>query len=375
MNPIYIGVDFHARQQTICYLKTETGELVISDLKHRDKEQVRAFYEQFQGRVIVGLEASGYSPWFETMLEGLGCEVWLGDATEIRRRARWRQKSDRRDAELIWDLMVHNEFPLLHRPALPSREILRMLRYRQKLIKMRTMSKNSLQAIAMQAGLAKGSRLFGTVGQQELQTAEMSPALQWQRDHWLALMEPLNQQLLETIVWFKAQAKGDAVISRLRTHPGIGLLTSLCLLHTLQPVSRFRNQRKVVAYAGFDPMVRSSAERAVYLGISKAGSRLLRYLLVEAVHTAVRHDEDLKRFYQHVAERRGRPKAKVAAARKLLIRAYIMLRDEIDYAEFRRRAVAARLARRGQGPNVPEVLIGQPAFTAHQKQLSPDQKK
>jgi transposase len=367
MNPIYIGVDFHSRQQTICYLKTETGELVISELKHRDKEQVRAFYQQFQGQVIIGLEASGYSPWFETMLEGLGCEVWLGDATEIRRRARWRHKDDRRDAELIWDLMVHDEFPLLDRPALPSREILRMLRYRQKLIKMRTMSKNSLQAIAMQAGLAKGSRLFSTVGQQELQTAQMSAALQWQRDHWLALMQPLNQQLLETMVWFKAQAKGDAVISRLRTHPGIGLLTSLCLLHTLQPVSRFRNQRKVVAYAGFDPMVRRSAERAIYLGISKAGSRLLRYLLVEAAHTAVRHDEDLKRFYQRVAERRGRPKAKVAAARKLLIRAYIMLRDEIDYAEFRRRAVAARLARRGQGPKVPEVLIGQPASTERQK--------
>jgi len=367
MDPIYIGVDFHARQQTTCYLKTETGELVIADLKHQDKERVRAFYQQFPGRVIIGLEASGYSPWFEAMLEQLGCEVWLGDATEIRRRARWRQKSDRKDAELIWDLMVHNEFPLLHRPTLPSREILRMLRYRQKLVKMRTMSKNSLQAIAMQAGLAKGSRLFSTIGQQELQTAEMSAALQWQRDHWLALMQPLNQQLLETMVWFKAQAKGDAVISRLRTHPGIGLLTSLCLLHTLQPVSRFRNQRKVVAYAGFDPMVRSSAERAIYLGISKAGSRMLRYLLVEAVHTAVRHDEDLKRFYQRVAERRGRPKAKVAAARKLLIRAYIMLRDEIDYAEFRRRAVAARLARRGQGPNVPEVLIGQPASTERQE--------
>ena len=82
---------------------------------------------------------------------------------------------------------------------------------------------------------------------------------------------------------------------------------------------------------------------------------------MEAAQTAVRKDEDLKRFYQRLADRRGRPKAKVAAARKLLIRAYIMLRDEIDYAEFRHRAVAARLARRSQRPNVPEVLIGQPA--------------
>src|SRR6266481_287245 len=370
METIYIGVDFHARQQTICYLKTETGELVICELKHQDKQAVRAFYAQCRGQVIVGLEASGYSPWFERMLEELGGEVWLGQATEIRRRARWRQKNDRRDAELILELMLHNEFPRLHRPAVQSREVLRMLRYRQKLIKMRTMSKNSLQAIALQAGLAKRSRLFTKDGQQQLSAAEMSPVRHWQREHWLQLMEPRNQQLLETMVWFKEQSKGDVSITRLRTHPGIGLLTSLCIVHTLQPVSRFRNTRKVAAYAGFDPVERSSAERKCFLGISKAGSRVLRFLLVEAAHTAIRKDEDLKRFYKRLAERRGRPKAKVAAARKLLIRAYIMLRDEIDYAEFRRRAVAARLARRGQGPNVPEVLFGYPGYADHRDELT-----
>src|SRR4029078_7627229 len=282
---IYIGVDFHARQQTICYLKTETGELVIVELKHEDKEKVRAFYRQFQEPIAVGLEASGYSPWFETMLEQLGGEVCLVHATEIRRRARWRQKNDRRDAELIWDLMVHHEFPRLHRPAVQSREVLRMLRYRQKLIKVRTMSKNSLQAIALQAGLAKGKQLFSAAGQEQFRAAELSPALQWQRDHWFELLKPLNEQLLETMVWCKAHSKDDVQLQRLRTHPGIGLLTALCLVHTLQPVSRFRNQRKVVAYAGLDPLVRSSAERASHLGISKAGSRMLRYLLVEAFHT------------------------------------------------------------------------------------------
>ena len=353
MKQIYIGVDFHARQQTICYLKTETGELVFCELKHQDKEQVRAFYAAFPGQVIVGLEASGYSPWFERLLEELGHQVWLGHATEIRRRARWRQKNDRRDAELILDLMLHDEFPRLHRPAVQSREVLRMLRYRQKLIKMRTMSKNSLQSLALQSGLARRSHLFTREGKHELTLAHMSPAMQWQREHWWQLLQSFNQQVQETMGWLKAQSQGDLCVVRLRTHPGIGLLTSLCLVHTLQPVSRFRNTRKVAAYAGFDPLERSSGERKCFLGISKAGSRVLRYLLVEAAQVAVRKDEDLKRFYQRLSDRRGRPKAKVAAARKLLIRAYIMLRDEIDYAEFRRRAVAAGLARQGRRPQGP----------------------
>jgi transposase len=168
--------------------------------------------------------------------------------------------------------------------------------------------------------------------------------MQWQREQWLQLLEPLNQRLLETMLWLKQQSQADQRIGRLRTHPGVGLLTALCLVHSLEPVSRFANPRKVTAYAGLDPLERSSAERQRFLGISKGGSRVLRFLLVEAAHTAVRKDADLSRFYQRLAARHGRPKAKVAVSRKLLIRAYIMLRDEIDYAEFQRRAVAARPA-------------------------------
>src|SRR5262249_15077369 len=94
---------------------------------------------------------------------------------------------------------------------------------------------------------------------------------------------------------------------------------------------------------------RSSAERQRFLGISKGGSRVLRFLLVEAAHTAIRKDAELRQFYQRLAARQGRPKAKVAVSRKLLIRTYIMLRAEIDYAEFQRRAVAARPARQAPG--------------------------
>src|SRR5215217_3269664 len=173
-NIIYCGVDFHARQQTICCLKTETGELAFHELKHDDKDELRKFYSQFRGPVIIGLEASGYSPWFEQLLEELGHEVWLGDATEIRRRARRRQKNDRRDAELILDLLVHNEFPRIHRPTATSREILRMLRYRHKLVKMRTLIKNSLQSLSIQAGLSLQARLFTRPGTQQLEALALS---------------------------------------------------------------------------------------------------------------------------------------------------------------------------------------------------------
>jgi transposase len=340
MTKVYCGVDFHARQQTCC-LTTETGELAFHELKHQDKAAVRSFYSQFQSPVVVGLEASGYSPWFERLLEELGHEVWLGDATEIRRRARCRQKNDCRDAELIWELLVRDEFPRIHRPAPPSREILRMLRYRHKLVKIRTICKNSLQALAIQSGLSRRSSLFTAVGLEQLNQAQMSAVMQQQREQWLQLLPVLEQRISTVEEWLAQQAAGDQRVSRLRTHPGIGLLTSLALVHTLEPIGRFSNQRKVVAYVGLEPREYSSGERKRYLGISKAGSRVLRFLLIEAAQTASRRDLELKQFYLRLQRRCKRPKAKVAVARKLLVRSYILLRDEINYAEFTRRAVAA----------------------------------
>lgn len=358
---VYCGVDFHARQQTICCLKTETGVITTHELKHGDKAALRAFYGALGSPTLVGLEASGYSPWFELLLEELGHEVWLGDAAEIRRCARRRQKNDRRDAELILDLLIHDEFPRIHRPTPGSREILRMLRYRHKLVRMRTSIKNSLQSLSIQSGLSRQAQLFTRTGLQQLQTVSMSPVMQQQREQWLTLMEPLNLRIDQAEGWLKQQAKGDPRISRLRTHPGIGLLTALGLVHTLEPIGRFPNQRKLTAYVGFDPREHSSAEKKRYLGISKAGSRMLRFLMVQAAQTTVKYDEDLQRFYRRLSQRHGKPKAKVAVARKLLVRSYILLRDQIDYAEFQRRAVAARLARPLHRPNVPGVLIGQPA--------------
>lgn len=114
-------------------------------------------------------------------------------------------------------------------------------------------------------------------------------------------------------------------------------MTSLCVVHTLGEVSRFSSLRKVAAYVGFDPMEDSSADRKAYGGISKAGSRLLRYLLIEAGQTAARDDEQLRQFYRRLLPRRGKARAKVAVGRKLLLRCFIMWRAEIDYAEFLRR--------------------------------------
>jgi transposase len=333
---LYIGVDIHARQQTLCYLDTEDGTTGQVELNH-ERDDVKEFYRQFQGEVIVGIEACGYTNWFEELIEQLGHKLLVGDAAEIRRLARRRQKNDRRDADLLLDLLVHHEFPALFRYDRESREMLRQLRYRHKLVKLRTMVVNTLHALAINAGLSLRAKLLTKGGRHQLSTLQLSTISQQQRDELLSLADELSRRIQTVEQWLQTQAKSDARVQRLQTHPGVGLLTSLCLVHTLGDLSRFSSTRKVAAYVGFDPMEDSSAERKAYGGISKAGSRLLRYLLVEAGQTAAKDDEHLKQFYRRLLPRRGKARAKVAVARKLLIRCFIMGRAEIDYAEFLRR--------------------------------------
>lgn len=353
----YCGVDFHARQQLVKWCNTGEGEIHEQQLGHQSIDEVREFYAQFKGEVIVGFETSGYSSWFEAMLEDLGHQVWIGHATEIRRRARSRQKTDRRDAELILDLMLKDEFPRIHRVSAASREVLRQLRYRHRLVQLRTRSYNSLQAIALGAGVSLKAKLRTRQGQARLLSLAVSETHSRQRQEWLDLIVQVNGYIARVESELEVVAEADERVQLVRTHPGIGLLTGLALVHTLSPVSRFANSRKVAAYVGLEPREYSSGERQQFGGISKAGSRLLRLLLVEAGHKALDKDAQLKQLYYRVLQRREKAKAKVAVARHLLVRAYIMLRDQIDYAEFVRRGVAVQSARVSYRPQVPGKLI------------------
>jgi transposase len=326
-------------------MDTQDGEIKQRELNHCS-DDIRGFYQQFAGEVIVGIEASGYSSWFEDMLEGMGYVVWIGDAGEIRRLARRRQKNDKRDAAHILELMVNGEFPKIHRQRRESRELLGQLRYRHRLVKMRTMAANWLKAIGIGAGVTERTRLATAKGRRKLEAVELSAVLSQQRKIWLELIDDLTKKIDAVEGRLEEQAKADERVERLRTHPGIGLLTGLALVHTLEPVERFATTRKVAAYVGLDPMEDWSGERKRYGSISKAGSKLLRYLLVEAGQTAAKRDPQLRSFYRRVSDRRKSARAKVAVARKLAVRSYILLRDQIDYTEFIRRGVEARSSRK-----------------------------
>jgi transposase len=149
------------------------------------------------------------------------------------------------------------------------------------------------------------AQLSTAKGRARLEAVPLSPTLAQQREAWSQLLGRVREQVVSVEHWLKRQAGGDERVTRLRTHPGVGLLTSHCLAHTLGDTARFANSRKVTAYVGLEPMEYSSAETRRYGTIIKAGSRLLRFLLGEAAQIAVLTDDQLRAFYRGLVARRG----------------------------------------------------------------------
>ena len=333
---IIIGCDFHSRMQVIAMLDTETGEVVEKKLEH-ENEEARRFYEGLKEPALVGVETTGYTRWFAEMLAEMGHELVVGEAAKIRAKETRKQKHDRRDAEHILNLLVRGEFPKIWLPPAEERDVRVFIEHRHQLVELRTRAQNGLQAIALGYGLRRRGRLWSQAGQEELQKIPLREGMGRRREDLLRLVRQLSTWIKELDQRIDEEVARREDAQRLMTHPGVGPQTALATVLVLGPVERFPDKLHLTSYLGLIPEEDSSAGRQRFGHLTKQGNRLMRFLLVEAAQTASRYDPRLRRAYRRLAFRKGAPIAKVAVARKLAIRLYVMLRDGIDYEEFCRR--------------------------------------
>lgn len=331
-----IGCDLHARQQTIAMLDTETGEVVEKTLEH-EGDEVRKFYSALPRPVLVGIEATGSMPWFLQLMEELGIECRVGHPAQIRKAETRKQKHDRRDARLLLTLLAENRFPSIWMPSGEQRDLRTLLRHRQQWVRMRSRVQHTLQSLALAHGLRRGHSLWSQAGQHELEALPLAPHASQRRAALLALYPRLQESIEELDRQVGEEARERPQARRLMTHPGVGPVTALATEVFLGDAQRFPDGKAVASYIGMIPSEHSTGRRQRLGAMSKQGNALLRYLWCEAAMHAVGRDPELKRFYRRKLVQKGLGKARVAAARKLGIRLWIMLRDEIDYEEFCRR--------------------------------------
>ena len=331
-----IGCDLHARQQTLAMLETTTGEVVNVTLMHEGNE-VREFYSQLPRPVLVGIEATGSMHWFLNLMEELGIECRVGHPATIRAAAPRKQKNDRLDADLILKMVVENRFPAIWLPTKELLDLRALVLHRHQWVRIRTRIQNSLQAIALANGLRRGPSLWSYDGQAQIAFLPLLPHASFRRYMLQEMYRKMEEEIENLTQRIEEQAGQRRGAGLLMTHPGVGPVTALATEVFLGDPRRFVDGKALASYVGLVPREYSSGARQRFGGVTKQGSPLLRFLWCEAGTHAVRRDPELKHFYRRKLVQKGLGKARVAVARKLGIRLWIMLRDEIDYQEFCRR--------------------------------------
>ena len=331
---IIIGVDFHPEFQQIAFVDTDTGELEERRLHHPDEAE--AFYRALMSHgktVRVGMEASGHGRWFERLMGELQIELWIGDAAEIRTKRVRKQKTDRQDAQLILKLMLKDDFPRIWVPSWENRDLRQLLWHRHRMVQARTRIMNQLQAVALNEGLRCKKRLWRSE-RPRLESFNLAPWASRRRRDLLELLDRLNPTIAELSQAVEREVEKFPEAQRLATHPGVGPLTALAFVLVIGEAERFQCGKQVASYLGLVPLEDSSGNRRRLGHITKQGSSILRFLLVEAAQVTVRSLPEWRSRYFHLMMRRGRKIAKVAMARRLAVCLYWMLRQGWDYQQY-----------------------------------------
>jgi len=329
---LIIGCDFHPSWQQVAMCDNQTGELTERKLVNGDGEAER-FYRGLPVPALIGLEATGNAQWFISMLQEIGHEVWIGDAAQIRASYVRKQKTDKRDAGHLLKLLLEDRFPRLWVPGREVRNERQLLIHRHKLVEMRTQAKNELQHLALNQGVQRQARLWSEAGQKLLRELPLTGWAGCRRTNLLELLKLLDRQIAELDRAVGEAAERNPQARLLMTQPGVGPVTSLAFVLTIGEVGRFARSKQVASYLGLIPREHSSGGKQRLGAITKQGNRFMRTTLVEAAQTAVRLDEGFKKEYQHRCHRKPKGVAKVAAARKLAVRLYWMLRTGVGYPE------------------------------------------
>jgi len=327
-----IGCDYHPSWQQICWLDTTTGETAEQKLEHASGEAEK-FYRQLSGPALIGMESTGNCQWFVEMVRTLGHDLWIGDAAKIRASEVRQQKHDRRDAALILKLLLEKRFPRIWVPSGEEKDLRQLLIHRYKLVRIRAQVKNELQHLAMNQGVTRKNKLWSQKGERVLRELPLAPWASRRREDLLKVKGMLNEQIAPLDQAVADAALKDEKARLLMTQPGVGPITSMAFVLTMGDVSRFPRGKQVASYLGLIPREYSSGGKQRLGPISKQGNRFLRMLLVEAAQVAVRHDPGFRNEYLHRCHAKPKGVAKVAAARKLAIRLYWMLRTNRGYPE------------------------------------------
>lgn len=334
----FVGVDLHKQTIVLCVMEVVEGKRTVTATKRlqcRDEEGIRGFFEEL-GTFQVVVEATANYEWFLLMIEDLAERCVLAHPKKLRIIAESTRKSDKIDARVLAEFLAIDMIPEAYRPSPRIQQYRMLVRHRRWLQGRITSVKCKLRNKAAYYN-ADVADLFTKRGQEHLAAIAMSASDRFECLHLQELWQWCESKLKATdkeLAKFResaplAEREARAVLS---TIPWVGPVTIDIVLSELGDWRRFRSAKRVVSYAGLDPGSRESAGKAQQLKISKEGSRLLRWAMVETAWRLVNTSRRWGTIFEKLVRNTGSKKrAIVGVARRVLCVIFAMLREGRAY--------------------------------------------
>jgi transposase len=324
---LYAGLDVH---KNFCQaiVMTKDGEPVKKERINSDKEDIQRFFEGL-GDVKVAFEASSPYEYFYDTLKDIGCDVSLSHPLKTRLIAESMIKTDKIDAKALADLLRCGYLPTSYVPPDDIRELRHLSRHRKHLGEHRTRLKNQIYAVLARKNLrCPNKETFSKIGIQWLRSLNNSEI-----NSLLSIYDAVDREFRTMELNVKKEGEQNEDVKLLTTIPGIGWYSALMIVSEIGDINRFESEEKLYSYAGLIPSTHQTGDHCYNGRITKAGSKNLRWILVENVRVHVRwaHDTKITKFYQRMRKKKPENVAAVAAARKMLQAIYWMLKKREEY--------------------------------------------
>ena len=332
----YVGLDVSLKLTAICVVD-QAGSVIREGVVDSAPETIAEFVTSNAPNVVrIGLEAGPTATWLWTELKQLGLPVICIDARHAKAVLKMQiNKSDRNDAVGIARIMQTGWFKEVRVKDLDSHSVRALLASRALLVKIKRDLENQVRGLLKNLGLVIGRAKLNVFAVRAEELIEGRPELMAAVRPLLAARHAIERQVDDLDHKVMRLARNNAQVRRFMTAPGIGPITALCFLATIDDPTRFKRSRSVGAYVGLTTRRYASGEIDWTGRISKCGDKMLRSYLYEAANvllTRVAKWSTLKSWGVRLAKRSGLRKAKVAVARKLAV---ILHRMWIEGTEFK----------------------------------------
>lgn len=321
----YVAIDLHARRSLIVR-ETEAGEEQAVVRIDNDPVALSLALAEAGPNPEVAIEATYGWYWAVDLLQAEGARVHLVHPSGLNWGDR-RVKNDYRDCQELLDRLRTGRLPESWIAPPAVRELRELVRYRAKLVALRTGLKAQVKAVLAKHGLRPPvNELWGPVGGAYLDELNLESGYATRVESLRDLVDRFDREVAMLEREIHRWLADDAGYWAIQAIDGIGKTLAAILVAEIGDIGRFDGPGRLCSWAGLTPRHRESDAKVFRGHITKQGSTLVRWAAIEAV-SHVRGTPKLKADYRRIGERRGMKIARVAMARKLLCLVYYGLRD------------------------------------------------